>query len=105
MLFCKTELNNIIITDYLLVNGLEGVAGIGVDVGGPVAEEDAVGVGSGVGGGDGVGLGPVDAVDLRVEGLHPPQHVVKRPVLLDQNDDRFDGVLSSHLNLLIAWRC
>lgn len=63
----------------LLADGLERVARVGVHIVGPVREEYS---GRGrVGDGEPVRLGAGDAVDGRVEPLHPPQHVVEGPVL------------------------
>ena len=81
-------------TEDLLVDGLKGVAWVWVHVASVVSEVDDGGIW--IGGGDGVGLGSGDAVDFRVEGLHPPKHVVEWAVLLDQNDDGFDGGRGSH---------
>lgn len=93
----------------LLVDCLDGVAGVGVDVLGLIAEVD--GAGRGVGGRERVRLPAGDAVDGRVQGLHPAEHVVERPVLLDQDHHGLDPVhrappLLGHLVRvnLCAWK-
>jgi hypothetical protein len=78
----------VIRTENLFAYGLEGVAGIWVDVVGLVVEEEALGVG--VSDGQSIPLGAVDAVDFRVDLLHPAEHVVEGPVLHDEHDDSFD---------------
>lgn len=74
--------------ENLLAYGLEGVAGIWVDVVGLAVEEDALGVW--VGDGKRIPLGAIDAVDFRVDLLHPAQHVIEGAVLHDEYDDGFD---------------
>lgn len=75
-------------SEYLLPDGLEGVARVRVDVVGLVAEVEERG--GRVGGGERVGFGPGDPVDLRVEFLHPAQHVVEGAVLHDHHHDGLD---------------
>jgi hypothetical protein len=75
----------------LLVDGLHGVARVRVHVLGAVAEAD--GAGGRVGGVHVVGLGPRHAVDVRVQRLHPPQHVVEGAVLLHQHHHRLDLIV------------
>lgn len=78
--------------ENLFAYGLEGVAGIWVDVVGLVVEEEALG--GGVGDGQLIPLGAVDAVDFRVDFFHPAEHVVERPILHHENDDGFDWACS-----------
>lgn len=79
--------------EYLLSNGLERVTWVRVDVVRLVLEEDALRVW--VSGVESVGLGTIHAVYFRVESLHPPDHVVERPVLHNQHHHGLDGAAAA----------
>lgn len=44
-------------------------------------------------------FGSGDAVDLRVEGFHPSEHVIEGSILLDENDDGFDLPVCRHFRV------
>ena len=73
----------------MLLNGLEGVARVGVDIVSLVLEEERFRFR--ISGVEEVGFSAINAIDFRVEFVHPAEHVIKGAILHDKNDNDFDG--------------
>lgn len=95
---------------YLLVDGLDGVTRVRVDVHGSIPEIDPWWVC--VRRIQGVRFLTRDTIDFRVERLHPPEYVVKWPVLLHQHHHCFNWIwatlsvtfITSHALKMLLWK-